>query len=290
MKNTAALSPYIYHRSQKIPRLGIGTWTFGENENNKQTEIRAIQNAIDNYNLTLIDTAEMYADGKSEKVVGEAIKNYKREDLFIIGKILPNNAKQGRYEECCKASLLNLGISYFDVYLLHWRDNINLFDMVLNMEALKSKGLIKNWGVSNFDTEDIKDLLLVPNGYKCFVNQVLYNIRYRGIEYDLIPFCKKHGIAIMAYSPFCNTREMLGISKTDCVLENICLKEDKTLYSLLLGFVIRDNDVFTVFKTTNIEHIKENMKNVYSPLSDESLQHLNGIFPSPSSKVPLHKI
>lgn len=273
-----------------MPRLGIGTWTFGEDDNNRQKEIDSVQNAVENYNLTLIDTAEMYANGKSEKVVGEAIQKYQREKLFIIGKILPENGRKGLYEQCCRASLKNLGISYFDVYLLHWRDSVNLADMVFNMEILKSKGLIKNWGVSNFDTEDIKDLLLVPNGYKCFVNQVLYNIRYRGIEYDLIPFCKKHGIAIMAYSPFCNTREMLGISKIDCVLENICLKEDKTLYSLLLGFVIRDNDVFTVFKTTNREHIKENMKNVYSPLSDESLQHLNGIFPPPSSKVSLHKI
>ena len=290
MKNTAALSPYIYHRSQKIPRLGIGTWTFGENENNKQTEIAAIQNAIDNYNLTLIDTAEMYADGKSEKVVGEAIKNCNREDLFIIGKILPHNAKQGRYEECCKASLQNLGISCFDVYLLHWRDNVNLFDMVLNMEALKSKGLIKNWGVSNFDTDDIKDLLLVPYGDKCFINQVLYNIRYRGIEYDLIPFCKKNDIGIMAYSPFCNTPSMLGISKTDAVLQDLSSKEGKSLYSLLLNFVIRDNDVFTVFKTTRDEHIKENMKNVYSPISEQSLKLLNDIFPPPSSKQPLFKI
>ena len=290
MNNREKLSRFIFNNGVKVPRLGIGTWTFGEDDNNRQKEIDSVQNAVENYNLTLIDTAEMYANGKSEKVVGEAIQKYQREKLFIIGKILPENGRKGLYEQCCRASLKNLGISYFDVYLLHWRDSVNLADMVFNMEILKSKGLIKAWGVSNFDTDDMKDLLNVTNGYKCFVNQVLYNIRYRGIEYDLIPFCKKHGIAIMAYSPFCNTREMLGISKIDCVLENICLKEDKTLYSLLLGFVIRDNDVFTVFKTTNREHIKENMKNVYSPLSDESLQHLNGIFPPPSSKVPLHKI
>ncbi|MCR5112558.1 MAG: aldo/keto reductase [Acholeplasmatales bacterium] len=154
---------YFKHRNINIPLIGLGSWGLGENEALMESEIETGKYAIINHGMTLIDTAEMYGDGRSEKIVAKMIDGIDRDKLFIVGKILPENAQNGQYIKSCKQSLANIGIDYFDLYLLHWKSSVNLGDMVKNMEKLKSLGLIKNWGVSNFDVTEMEELFQIEN-------------------------------------------------------------------------------------------------------------------------------
>lgn len=281
---------YITHKGAIIPQLGFGTWTIGDDDSKRTNEIETIVYGAEKYEMTLIDTAEMYGLGKSETIVADAISRLDREKLFIVGKILPENAKKGKYLESCTSSLKRLGIEYFDLYLLHWRSNVNLQEMVDQMEKLVSLGLIKHWGVSNFDVSDMEDLFKCKNGNKCFCNQCLYNIEARGPEYDLIPWCHEHNVLFMAYSPLCNN----AVDRTRVVsnekIKEIVKNENMTPESLLLNFVIRNDDIVTVFKTSNIEHLNGNLKNVFERVSEQDKKGIDESFPSPKRKIKLLKI
>jgi len=281
---------YLMHKGYNIPLIGFGTWNIGDYKNKEKDEINTMVYGIKNHDMTLIDTAEMYGDGRSERLVSSVIKEFDRDKLFIVGKILPTNAKDGLYEESCKRSLENLGIKYFDLYLLHWNIGLDLNDMVKNMEKLKSLGLIKEWGVSNFDVSDMEELFRCKDGDKCFLNQVLYNMCARGIEYDLIPWCKAHNVAVMAYSPLCNSKADRECVTNNKAIKDIALRNDRSECSLMLSFVIRNSDVITVVKTSSITHLDSNIKNVFNPLNDGSLEEINRIYPAPSKKVPLKTI
>ena len=173
--------------NEKLPAVGIGTWHMGDSKNTRQDEIKAIQAAI-NAGATAIDTAEMYGNGLSEKLVGEAIRAFKRDQLFIIDKVLPSNASHAQLEKSLDRSLQLVGTDYFDLYLLHWRSGtIPLAETVDEMERMVTKGKIKSWGVSNFDTTDMQELWQLANGSHCVANKDLYNLDERGIEFDLLP-------------------------------------------------------------------------------------------------------
>ena len=240
--------------------------------------------------MTLIDTAECYGDGKSETFIGNIIKNYDREDFFIVDKILPQNAKNDDYFASCQKSLDRLGIQSIDLYLLHWREGLELQSVVNAMESLVSSGMIKHWGVSNFDTSDMIELFACENGSNCFCNQILYNICTRGPEYDLIPWCKEHGVLIMAYSPLCHYKENRQEITCNSFIQNIADNENKTPESLMLSFVIRNRDIVTVFKTSDIKRLDNNMKNVFSPISEENNKTLSQFFKTPTKRTKLKTI
>lgn len=281
---------YVIHKKVKIPLIGFGTYRLGDVDSKIEKTIDSYRFGIDNLDMTLIDTAEMYGEGKSEKVVSKIIKNYDRNKLFIIDKILPSNAKKGDYIKSCKKSLELVGTSYFDLYLLHWHSDVDLQDMVNHMEELVSLGLIKHWGVSNFDTFEMEELFKCENGTNCFCNQILYNLGVRGPEFDLIPWCKLHNVLVMAYSPLYNSKEDRIKYTEHEIVKSIAEKENKTPESVMLSFIIRNNDIATIFMTSQVEHLKNNMKNVFDRISDDDLKLLDSIFPAPKKKVKLLKI
>ena len=281
---------YLIHRGIKIPLIGLGTYGFGLNEKTVLSEENTVKRCIEKYGMTLIDTAECYGYGKSETFIGNIIKNYDREDFFIVDKILPQNAKNNDYFASCKKSLDRLGIQSIDLYLLHWREGLELQSVVNAMESLVSSGMIKHWGVSNFDTSDMIELFACENGSNCFCNQILYNICTRGPEYDLIPWCKEHGVLIMAYSPLCHYKENRQEITCNSFIQNIADNESKTPESLMLSFVIRNRDIVTVFKTSDIKRLDNNMKNVFSPITEYDNKVLSQFFMSPNKKTKLKTI
>ena len=274
----------IEFKNIKLNRLGIGTYNFGLDYENEKT---ILQEAFKN-GLFMIDTAEMYENGKSEENVGKAIKEIDRNKLFIIGKILPNNINN--YLESCKSSLKRLNIDCFDLYLLHWRNNVNLIEFVNNMEHLKALGLIKNWGVSNFDVSDLEELFKIPNGNKCFVNQCLYNVVERGVEYDLIPWCKKNNVLFMAYSPLCNNKENRKKALNSNSLKQIAKKYNTNIETIMLSFILRNENINTICKTSNLSHLNNNLKSIDIKLDEYDLKMIDIEFNPPTSKIPLQKI
>lgn len=182
-----------------VPALGQGTWHLAEHPQRRRQEIRALRLGLD-LGMTLIDTAEMYGDGAAEELVGEAIAG-RRDDVFLVSKVLPEHATRRGTIAACAGSLRRLRTNWLDLYLLHWRGQIPLQDTVAAFEALVDAGHIRRWGVSNFDTSDMQELVELPGGEAVTTDQVLYNLTRRGIEYDLLPWCREQGIPIMAYSP-----------------------------------------------------------------------------------------
>lgn len=270
----------------KLPRMGQGTWKLGDFSKNRNQEIESIRTGIEN-GLYLIDTAEMYGEGRSEKIVGEAIKPYDRKNLYIVSKVYPFNAGKDIYNSLEK-SLLRLGTDYLDLYLLHWRGSIPLSETIYHMENMVSKGLIKAWGVSNFDTGDMKDLLNEKNGENCAVNQVLYNLGSRGIEYSLIPFLKENNIDIMAYCPIVPDNRMYNnIAKNEMVKE-ISKRNNISIPQLLLSFILFRNDIIPIPRSSNQKHNLENAKMLNFNLLKDDYDLLNKEFPAPDHETYLH--
>ena len=279
---------YLTHRGERIPLIGFGTYRFGSSE--QSAELKTLGYGFDKFGMTLLDTAEMYGNGLSEQILGSIINEYDRRSLFIVDKILPSNAQKGLYRECCQKSLERLGTDYIDLYLLHWKSGVDMQDMVDNMECLVQSGLIRHWGVSNFDTHEMEKLFSCKNGSNCFCNQILYNISQRGAEYDLIPWCREHEVLVIAYSPLCNSYEARTAVANDELVKTIADKEQKTPESLMLSFVVRNKDIVTIFKTSSISHLVWNMQNVFVPISESDMSALAKRYAPPSKKYPLEKI
>lgn len=279
---------YLVHRGERIPLIGFGTYRLGSAQ--REAELCTLRYGIDELGMTLVDTAEMYGGGLSEEILGECIKGMDRGSLFIVDKILPSNAESGLYLESCRKSLERLGTDYIDLFLLHWRGAVDLQDMVDNMERLVELGLIRHWGVSNFDTHEMRELFACKNGSNCFCDQILYNISQRGAEFDLIPWCRRHDVLVMAYSPLCNSYEARMCVAGDEVITDTADREGKTPESLMLSFVIRGADVITVFKTSDISHLKWDMRGVFEPITAQDMQALGARYAPPDKKYPLEKI
>lgn len=274
----------------RIPILGLGTWMIGLDATKRDAEIATFRAALDNHNVNLIDTAEMYGEGRSEALVGQYLSTANREDYYIISKILPDNAIAGLYEERCRRSLQLLGIDTLDLYLLHWPSTVPLQPMVHAMEHLVELGLIRHWGVSNFDVHEMEALFRCEGGDHCCVNQVLYNLSNRGIEYDLIPWCREHGVQIMAYSPLGDDTAGRHLMTHTEAVKTLAVKYAVAPEAILLAFVIRDGIINTVFKTASIEHLDANMQALDVTLTPDDLLLLDKTFPAPTAKVPLQKI
>lgn len=267
----------------EVPALGQGTWNMGERASESEREIASLKAGIE-LGMTLIDTAEMYGEGDSERIVGRAIKG-RRDGLFIVTKVYPWNASRRGTIEACERSLSRLGIDQIDLYLLHWRGEHPLADTVEAFEDLKDAGKIGAWGVSNFDIGDIEELLAVPGGRHVAANQVLYNLARRGIEYDLLPWCQEHGVPVMAYSPIEQGRilhnpELIRIAKAN----------QATPAQIALAFLLERDGVIAIPKTSNADRVAENRDCVSLDISDEDWAALDAAFPPPTRKSALEML
>src|SRR6266702_4109401 len=239
---------------EHVPVLGQGTWGIGESKNAHANEVAALRLGID-LGMTLIDTAEIYGDGGSEKVVADVIDD-QRDRVFVVTKVSPGNASRTGLPKACERSLKRLRIDTIDLYLLHWPSKTPLAETVKAFEQLRSAGKIRRWGVSNFDVEDMKELLAIENGSACAANQVLYHVGERAIESDLLPWSQKNKIPIMAYSPVGRGRRLLN----NATLKKIAERHDATPAQIAIAWVLRQSGVIAIPKASNRTHVRDNAR------------------------------
>lgn len=262
----------------RMPALGIGTWRMGERAAQRKNEIAAIRLAID-LGVTLIDTAEMYGD--AESVVGEAIKG-RRDGLFIVSKVLPSNASRRGTIQAADRSLKKLGIDCMDLYLLHWEGSYPLEETLDAFEELRRAGKIRHHGVSNFDTRAMAEAERLPHGKRVTANQVMYSLSRRGIERNLLPWCRQHKVAIMAYSPLDQ-----GSLKTDGALAAVARRHNVTPETIAIAWTMRDPILVTIPKASNPDHLRANVAAAGVTLTPEDLAELDRAYPPPKRDVPL---
>ncbi|MDK1378361.1 aldo/keto reductase [Sinorhizobium sp. 6-70] len=266
-----------------VPVLGQGTWRMGENRAQAAEEIRSLQAGLD-LGMTLIDTAEMYGDGGAERIVGEAIKG-RRDELFLVSKVLPSNASRSGTVAACERSLKCLGTDRIDLYLLHWRGAYPLAETVGAFEMLKKAGKIAAWGVSNFDVDDMEELESVPDGRNVAANQVLYNLARRGIEYDLLPWCRDRSVPVMAYSPLDEGRLLHNAG-----LIHIAKAHQATPAQVALAFLKSRPGVISIPKTGSADRARENRDAMDIHFTAQNLAELDRLFPPPGRKMRLEVI
>jgi diketogulonate reductase-like aldo/keto reductase len=262
-----------------MPVYGLGTWRMGESARVRAAEMKALRHGIDR-GVTLIDTAEMYGDGEAESIVADAVGN-RRDDMFIVSKVLPNNASRRGTVAACERSLKRLKTDRIDLYLLHWRGSYPLADTVAAFEELRAAGKIRGWGVSNLDHDDMHELWGVSHGRHCQTDQVLYNLTRRGIEFDLLPFCREHKMPVMAYSPLEQAR-MLGHR----TLAEVAKRHGASAAQVALAWLLRQN-VIVIPKATSTAHVDENLGALQLKLTTTDVATLDRAFPAPTEQQPL---
>ncbi len=262
-----------------LPRLGMGTWHMGESPADRAAEVAALRLGMD-LGVTLVDTAEMYGDGGAERVVGEAIRG-RRDGLLVVSKFYPHHASRTALPKACAASLERLGIETIDLYLLHWRGAVPLAETVEALERLVAAGQVKRWGVSNFDVADLEELL-AAGGENVAANQVLYNCARRGIEFDLLPWCRARSIPVMAYSPLDE-----GPLARHPRLAALARPLGASAAELALAWTLRHNGVSAIPKAARPEHVRSNVKASTLALTARTLAEIDRLFPPPESKQPL---
>jgi len=268
---------------EQLPVLGLGTWHMGERPQKRQDELDAIRCAIDN-GMKLIDTAEMYGDGAAEELIGQALGG-RRSDAFIVSKVLPHHATRRGTVAACEDSLRRLRTDNLDMYLLHWPGAVPLDETLEAFDALLQAGKIRYWGVSNFDTPDMEELLALRGGDAVATNQVLYNLTRRGIEFDLMPWCRQRGLPVMSYSPLEQGR-LLG----DPALLRLAEEYSATPAQIALRWVLRGDAAIAVPKAGTPEHVRQLRSALDIPLSRQDMAALDRAFPPPKRKAPLEVI
>jgi diketogulonate reductase-like aldo/keto reductase len=268
-----------------IPALGIGTWNMAEKRQKRADEIAALQMAID-LGMTVVDTAEMYGNGASEELVAEALA-HRRSEVFLVSKVLPSNATKRGTIAACEASLRRLKTDRLDLYLLHWRGSVPLAETVDALGVLAHDGKIRHWGVSNFDVDDMEEATALAKSRRSWLatNQVLYNLMRRGIEYDLIPWCRARHIPLMAYSPL----EQGALAKHKA-LRAIANRVGATPSQVALAWILRQPDVIAIPKAGHVDRVRENRGALDVELAPEDLADLDAAFPPPTRKIPLEMI
>ncbi|MCL5501145.1 aldo/keto reductase [Escherichia coli] len=269
-----------------LPAIGQGTWYMGENDRKRSKEVDALRAGID-AGLRLIDTAEMYADGGAEEVVGAALHGGLRDKIYLVSKVYPWNAGGEKAIAACEASLRRLKTDYLDLYLLHWRGNFSLAETVEVMETLMAQGKIRRWGVSNLDYADMQELWQVQGGKACATDQVLYHLGSRGIEYDLLPWCQQQQMPVMAYCPLAQAGRLRDGLLNNSAVTDIAHAHNATAAQILLAWVISHKGVIAIPKAATVAHAQENAAALNITLSAEDLMRLNNAFPAPSRKTPL---
>jgi len=266
---------------EPVPALGQGTWNMGEDRRRRRAEIAALNLGLD-LGMRLIDTAEMYADGGAEKIVGAAIAG-RRDEVFLVSKVLPEHATRRGTIAACERSLKRLDTDRIDLYLLHWREQeVELAEVLEAFTALVRAGNIRHWGVSNFDVEDMQELLRLPGGKAVAADQVMYNLNRRGIEHDLLPWCRRRRIPVMAYSPLDEGRLVRSLD-----LKRIAQQLGATPSQVALAWLLRQNNVIAIPKSASEAHVRENFAALDLRLGKQDLAALDHAFARPKRKLPL---
>ena len=268
--------------SETVPALGQGSWKMGERADARAAEIGALRAGVE-LGLTLIDTAEMYGDGAAETLIGEALGSI-RDQLFLVSKAYPQNASRARLAKACEASLRRLGTDRLDLYLLHWRGSVPLGETVAAMQALKAAGKVRHWGVSNLDTDDMEELV-AAGGSDCATDQILYNLRRRGPERDLLPWLRDRSIPVMAYSPVEQGRLL-----SDPALARVATTIGATPSQVALAWAMRGEGVIAIPKAGTVAHVEENRAAADLQLSASDLAALEAAFPRPRGVRPLEML
>ena len=268
---------------EPIPKLGQGTWEMGEQPARRAAEIAAVRAGVE-LGMTLVDTAEMYGDGATESLLGEALAGL-RERVFLVSKVYPHNASRRGVQAACEKSLKRLKTDHLDLYLLHWRGLVPLEEMVEGFEALRQAGKIRHWGVSNFDTDDMEELMTVPGGDACATNQILYNVARRGPEYDLLPWLAARDMPAMAYSPVDHAR----LPKRSA-LDAIADARGVSVFQVALAWVLQQPGVFAIPKAGRVEHVHDNHRALELRLDAGECAAIDAYFKPPRSKRPLEML
>lgn len=269
----------------EVPALGQGTWYMGENPSVRNDEIDTLRLGIE-LGMTLIDTAEMYGEGESENLIGDAIKDV-RDRIFLVSKVYPHNAGLTDIFNSCENSLRRLNTDHLDMYLLHWRGGVPFEETIEGMEKLKKQGKILRWGVSNMDTPDMEELERCSGSENCMVNQVLYHLGSRGIEFDLLPWQRAHNMPVMAYCPIAKGGRLRRHILNDKALNEVARGHKATPVQILLSWCMRSGDVIAIPKASHKEHVVENARAGAITLSKDELDLLEKSFSKPSRKMPL---
>lgn len=267
-------------RGFSMPVLGQGTWRMGENARRRKDEVDALRLGLD-LGSSLIDTAEMYGDGGAERVVGEAIAG-RRDGLFLVSKVLPQNASRQGTVRAAERSLERLGTDHIDLYLLHWPGSHPLEETYAAFRQLVEEGKILHYGVSNFDTAEMDGSERVEGGQEVAADQVLYNVQRRAAENSLLPWCQRHGVTLMAYSPY-----EQGRLRRHAVLEEVARRRGATTHQIALAWTLREPGVVAVPKATRPEHVRENVAAAGLELTPEELAEIDRAFPRPPGDAPL---
>lgn len=280
---TDTIATVVLPSGETIPKLGLGTWEMGERPARRADEIAALREGIE-LGMTLVDTAEMYGDGATEELVGDALAGL-RDDVFLVSKVYPHHASRRGVVAACDASLKRLRTDRVDLYLLHWRGSVPLEETVAGFDALQRAGKIRHWGVSNFDTADMAELVDEAGGGACATNQILYNIARRGPEFDLLPWLADHRIPAMAYSPVDHGR----LPKRS-PLDEIARLRGVSVTRVALAWVLAQPGVFAIPKASRIEHVRDNRAALDFVLSNDERAQLDAYFRPPRSKRALEML
>lgn len=258
-----------------VPVIGEGTWYIEQAP--RAEAIAAIRAAID-AGMSHIDTAELYGSGKAEEIVGEAIAG-RRDDVFLVSKVMPQNASRRGTVAACEASLKRLKTDHLDCYLLHWRGRHPLADTIAAMEELVASGKIRSWGVSNFDADDLDEALAISGPSRIACNQVLYHLEERGIEHAVLPWCAKNDVAVVGYSPFGHNSFPAANSAGGKVLAAVAAAHDATPRQVALAFLVRKAPLFTIPKTARPDRVPENAAAGDLALTADEIARIDAAFP-----------
>jgi diketogulonate reductase-like aldo/keto reductase len=268
---------------ESVPAFGLGTWNIGDSRATRAEEIATLRLGLD-LGATLIDTAEMYGDGRSEELVGEAIAG-RRDEAFIVSKVYPHNASKNGVAAACERSLKRLGTDRIDLYLLHWRGEVPLAETMQGFAALHRAGKIRHYGVSNFDISDVQALWSAPGGDGIATNQLLYNLTRRGIEFDLLPWLRKRRVPLMAYSPIEQARLLRNGG-----LVAFAKRHGMTPAQAALAWLLAKDDIIVIPKTGRRERLRENLLALEHPLDAAQLAELDTLFAPPRGPRPLEML
>ena len=268
---------------ERIPAFGQGTWNIGDSRATRAEEIATLRLGLD-LGATLIDTAEMYGDGRSEQLIAEALAG-RRDEAFIVSKVYPHNASKKGVAAACERSLKRLATDRIDLYLLHWRGDVPLAETMAAFQALQDAGKIRHYGVSNLDLADLRELWTVPGGAAIATNQLLYNLTRRGIEFDLLPWQRERRVPLMAYSPVEQARLLRNTG-----LAAFAKRHGMTPAQAALAWLLAKDDMIVIPKTGRRERLQENLKALEVTLSTEQLAELDRLFPPPTAPQPLQML
>ena len=271
---------------ERWPALGLGTWRLGEARAQRRAEVAALRQALD-LGYRLIDSAEMYGEGGAEAVVGEALAQalrggLARDAVRVVSKAYPHHADPAGLRAACERSRQRLQLDCIDLYLLHWRGGVPLAQTIAGLEELQRRGWIRHWGVSNFDVDDLQELFALPGGTACAVNQVYLSLGARGVEYDLLPWQRERGVALMAYSPIDQ-----GALASHAALRALAVRLGVTPAQLALAWVLAQPGAMAIPKALRAEHLKDNWRAQHLMLDGAARAQLNRLFPPPRAKQPL---